>query len=425
VKTITQIQFAPAIPTRKRTAAYTRVSSGKDAMLHSLSAQVSYYSDLIQSRADWEFAGIYCDEAVTGTKDRRAEFQRLLADCRAGKIDQVITKSITRFARNTVDLLKTIRELKLLGIDVFFQEQNIHTLSAEGEMVLSILAANAQEQSLRVSENCKWRIRKDFREGKVCGMSMLGYRLHCGRLVIIPEEATLVRQIFVDYLKGMGINAIVRKCLAQGLKMSETGLQKMLRNEKYTGNMLLQKTYVVDHLTKQARINNGELPKYFVENSHEAIIPHEQFEAVQREIQRRAAIHQPHPRAPRAYPLTGLVKCGVCGAGFRHKIVGAAQKYKKPVWICDTFNMRGKEYCANQQIPEDMLLAKVAEAGGFDGLQKIVAVPGTLAFHYNNGNVIELTWQNPSRAGSWTPEMREAARQRAVINAQKRRESQQ
>jgi DNA invertase Pin-like site-specific DNA recombinase len=198
-KTIKKRYYAPIAITRKRVAGYGRVSSGKDAMLHSLSAQVSYYSKLIQSRADWAFSGVYADEATTGTKDNRAELQRLLADCRAGKIDMIITKSIARFARNTVTLLETVRELKLLNIDVYFEEQNIHSLSGDGELMLTILASYAQEESRSVSENCKWRIRRDFAQGRPSASRMLGYHLRDGKFYIIPEEAEIVRRIFADY----------------------------------------------------------------------------------------------------------------------------------------------------------------------------------------------------------------------------------
>ena len=185
-----------ALPKLLRVAAYARVSSAKDAMHHSLSAQVSYYSDLIQKHPGWSYAGVYADEAKTGTRDSRESFQRLIADCKTGKIDAVITKSISRFARNTVTLLETVRELKGYGIDVFFEEQNIHTLSAEGELMLSILASYAQEESLSASENQKWRIRRNFEEGKPWNGTMLGYRYREGTLVVEPGEAEIVRRIF-------------------------------------------------------------------------------------------------------------------------------------------------------------------------------------------------------------------------------------
>ena len=190
---------------RKRVAAYARVSSGKDAQLHSLSAQISYYNNYIGSRGDWELAGIYADEAMTGTKENRPQFQKLLSDCRAGKIDMVIVKSITRLARNTVTLLETARELKALEIDVFFEKENIHTLSTDGELMLTLLASFAQEESRSASENVKWRIRKNFERGIPTGGGLFGYRFKDGMLQVVPEEAEIVKQIFNNFLSGMEI----------------------------------------------------------------------------------------------------------------------------------------------------------------------------------------------------------------------------
>ena len=182
----------PSLPLRKRVAAYARVSSGKDAMLHSLSAQVSYYSEHIQSHPEWEYGGVYVDEALTGTKDDRDGFQRLLADCRAGKVDMVLTKSISRFARNTVTLLETVRELKTLGVDVYFEEQNIHSLSGDGELMLTILASYAQEESRSVSENCKWRIRQKFQQGIPTTTRMNGLKFDHGKVTVISDEAKII-----------------------------------------------------------------------------------------------------------------------------------------------------------------------------------------------------------------------------------------
>lgn len=202
---VTRVAFnVPEIPKKKNVAAYCRVSSGKDAMLHSLAAQVSYYSELIQSHGEWEYAGVYADEAKTGTKDTRENFVRLLSDCRAGKIDLILTKSISRFARNTVTLLETVRELKLMGVDVYFEEQNIHSMSTDGEFMLTILASYAQEESRSASENQKWRIKKNFEEGKPWSSTLLGYRNVNGRFEIVPEEAQTVRMIFDWYLEGLG-----------------------------------------------------------------------------------------------------------------------------------------------------------------------------------------------------------------------------
>jgi len=404
---ITKIQAPPKLPERLRTAGYARVSDGKDAMLSSLSVQVSYFSQKIQSNPAWQYVGVYADEALTGTKDARPEFQRLLEDCRAGEVDLILTKSVSRFARNTVTLLEVLRELSKLGVAVHFERENVWSNTGDGELLLTILASYSQEESRSVSENCKWRIRRDFAEGKSTPCRVYGYRQKGDNFVVVPEEATIVKAIFADYLCGSGILKIRKKLLAQGISFSQGGLKNLLQNEKYAGDLLLQKSFIANHLTKKKLKNTGQLPQYLVENHHKPIIDRVTFDAVQVEMQRRAAQH--HTAPPQAYPFTSLIKCGICGAGFRHKIVS-----KKSVWICATFNTLGREHCTAQQIPEDILTAKAAEAGGLDGLREIL-VPGPFALTFIYGSkTVDLTWQHRSRRDSWTPEMREAARQREI-----------
>lgn len=439
MRKIIKLEGTPQPAKRKRVAAYARVSSGKDAMLHSLSAQISYYNDYIGSRGDWELAGIYADEALTGTKEDRPEFQRMLADCRDGKIDMVITKSLTRFARNTVTLLATVRELKLLGIDVYFEKENIHTLSSDGELMLTLLASFAQEESRSASENQKWRIQKMFEEGRPNTGNMLGYRLVNGTLQIVPEEAEIVRMIFADYLSGMGRNAIMKKLNRMGVPTrfshiwGENAIHRILSNEKYTGDMLLQKTYSLDHISKKKMINHGERPMYYVENSHEAIIDKDTFELVQQELRRRAdKIDIPEPRSM-PYPFTSLLRCGLCGKSFRRKITNAGNKYEKPVWICPTFNNYGKDACPAQQIPETILIATTSEVLGTadwdrETLLEHVAeirVPehNRLTYVFRDGCIQEVTWQNPSRRESWTEEMKQKAREDAMNAAKRRRKN--
>ena len=196
------------ITKRQRVAAYARVSCDKDTMLHSLAAQIDYYRKYITRNPKWEFVGVYTDEAKTGTKDDREQFQRLLSDCRAGLVDMVITKSISRLARNTVTLLATVRELKELGINIFFEEQNINSISEEGELMLTLMASQAQEESLSCSENCKWKIRKGFEKGQPNTCTMLGYRLVDGEITLVPDEAEIVKEIFDLYLSGCGVQKI-------------------------------------------------------------------------------------------------------------------------------------------------------------------------------------------------------------------------
>ena len=409
----------PAAPKLTRVAAYARVSSGKDAMLHSLSAQVSYYNNLIQNHPGWIFCGIYADEAVTGTKDGRGQFQKLLADCRAGKVDLVITKSISRFARNTVTLLQTVREFKNLGVDVYFEEQNIHSLSSDGELFLTILASYAQEESRSASENQKWRVRDKFRNGIPWNGTILGYRYGTDGYVIEPTEAETVRLIFDSYLQGMGLMAIAKMLNAQsrtsryGKPWGKSSIMRVLRNSTYTGNLLLQKTYSENHLTKRTRQNNGEFPKYYIEDAHEAIIPLRQFNAVQEEIQRRAKKHYA-PQPPKGqYPFTGKLRCAGCGKHYRRKVTATG-----PTWICPTYNTQGKAACPSKRIPESTLILVAEEVVGsadaFSGEITEVRVENgnRLVFLHTNGKESVKRWQDRSRAESWTAEMREVARQK-------------
>ncbi len=413
------------IPQIKRVAAYARVSSGKDAMLHSLSAQISYYSDLIQNHSGWQYAGVYADEALTGTKDNRDNFQRLLTDCRAGKIDMVITKSISRLARNTVTLLETVRELKNMGVDVFFEEQNIHSLSADGELILTILASYAQEESLSASENQKWRVRHNFENGMPWNGTVLGYRYNQGTFEIEPEEAEIVRFIFDTYVKGIGATKIANILNQKnvptryGNQWHDTSVMGVLRNYAYTGNLLLQRTYSQSHLTKRMVPNNGELPQYHISNSHEPIIALEQFNAVQELISQRAKKHCPGGQKKHSYPFTGKLQCSICGKNYRRKIVRG-----KAIWICPTFNTRGRAFCASKQIPEETLYAVAAEVLAIDHfdannfLSKITAVrvekDNTLVFCISNGTQSVKRWSDRSRKQSWTADMKELARQKEL-----------
>lgn len=408
----------------KRVAAYARVSSDKDAALHSVSAQISYYNELISNHPGWDFAGIYADEGITGTKDARPEFQRLLEDCRAGKIDMVITKSITRFARNTVTLLSTIRELKSLGVDVYFEKENMHSVSGTGELMLTLLAMYAEEESRSASENQKWRIRKMFEEGKPNSGRMLGYFLKEGQLTIISEEAEIVRRIFKDYLSGIGRLAIAKKLNQEGIKTirgnqwREGNIYRILRNEKYTGDMLLQKTYIKDFRTKKGVINKGERRRYFVENSHEAIIDKDTFAKVQAEIERRQKCIK-LPEKQQKTQFSGLVVCASCGRHFNRRIANATTKYAKPAWICSTFVTQGKSVCNMKQIPEPILISKTEEALNLETLENInlkkylsaiVCDRNQLTYVFKDGKTKTLPWESLSRKYSWSAEMKEWAR---------------
>ena len=404
------------MPKKKRVAAYARVSSGKEAMLHSLSAQVSAYSSLIQKTPGWQFVKVYADEAVTGTKDSRAGFQQMLANCRAGLVDMVLCKSISRFARNTVTLLETVRELKDLGVDVYFEEQNIHTLSAAGELMLTILASYAQEESRSVSENMKWRVKKNFQEGKPWNGTVLGYRYEDGQYVIEPQEADTVRRIFALFLSGKGVRTIAKMLNAEcvptryGNSWSKNSIMRVLRNYSYTGNLLLQKTFRADHLTKRDAVNQGKLPQYHVAGSHEAIISMEDYLAAQDELQRRADKYAPPGKVyTNRYPYSGLITCGCCGARYTRKVTHGG-----PVWICRTYNTQGKGVCPSKQIPEKALNTLTEDIALEDLAAIRTEAENRLVFLYKNGTTQEACWQDRSRAESWTPEMKAEARAREL-----------
>lgn len=417
------VNHAPKMQKLRKVAAYARVSSGKDAMLHSLSAQVSYYSDLIQKHSDWQYAGVYTDEAVTGTKDTRPEFDRLINDCRNGKVDYILTKSISRFARNTVTLLSTVRELRDAGIGIYFEEQRIDTLTVEGEFLLTVLASYAQEESRSVSENCKWRMRKKYEKGQPHTCEMLGYHLENGQIVITPDEAETVRRIFSLYLEGYGKMMICKILNADGVTshignpLRPSSIDIVLQNEKYCGDLLLQKSFISDHITKRKVINNGQLPKYFVENNHEPIIDKTTFQTVQDEIKRRTELFG-NSDTPVFSVFTSKIRCGICGKNYRRK-----PNCGHWHWTCGTYLTLGKAACPSKRVPEVALKNVCREVLGMNEFDEetfaekvdhITALPGNvLRFTLRSGTELETVWKDHSRRDSWTDEMKAAARERS------------
>lgn len=425
-KRIIKIEVQPKLQKKTKVAAYARVSTGKDAMLHSLAAQVSYYNKMISEQTGWEFAGVYADEALTGTKDTREEFQRLISDCKAGKIDMVIVKSISRFARNTFTMLKTVRELKALGVDVFFEEQNLHTLSAEGEMVLTFLASFAQEEARSNSENIKWKIKKDFEKGILWGSkNMYGYKIVNKKFILIPEQAELVRRIFKMYLDGCGVQMIANILNNEGLrtlkeaKWNKSTILTMITNENYTGRLVLQKTYREDYLSKKTKRNKGEKDMYVIDDNHEPIISIEDFQMAQELRKQRYELANKKEYSSERNRYTSLIRCGVCGANFKR-----GNRSKKKVWLCLTYDTSGKNECASKSIPEEILNEVTSQVIGVDELTDdlvqtridyIEAFNGNkIVYHFKDGTVQDIYWKDRSRSESWTPEMKEQARQRAL-----------
>ena len=409
-RNVQKVKFPPVAPKRKRVAAYARVSSGKDAMLHSLAAQVEYYSNYIRRHPGWEYVGVYADEAKTGTKDSREQFQQLLADCKAGKIDHILTKSISRMARNTVTLLETVRELKALGISVYFEEQNIDTGTDDGELMLSILASYAQEESLSASENQKWRVRQNFENGQPWRGFMLGYRYKDGQYIVVPEETEIVRSIYADFLDGKGVTAIMKRLNKQGILTQQgftwhkSAITRVLKNYTYTGNLLLQTKFRENHLTKRTLVNRGQLPQYHATDTHEPIIDIDTYNAVQLEMHRRAQKYGKRQTSGK-YPFSGMVTCAGCGKHYRRKVTATG-----PVWICSTYNTLGKVACSSKAIPESTLMETAATVSATGEITAVTAHnDNTLEFTLADGTVTVKQWQDRSRASSWTPEMRAAA----------------
>lgn len=418
--------LVPTLPSRKRVAAYARVSSDQDASLHSLSAQISYYSSYIQKNKGWAYAGVYADGAVTGTKENRSEFQRLIRACRDGHIDIILTKSISRFARNTVDLLKTVRELRDLQVEVYFERENIRSMSGDGELMLTILASFAQEESRSVSENCKWRIHKRFANGELVNLRFLyGYCIEKDRIEISPDQAAIVRMIFRDYISGMGSGRIAKKLQKLGIPAMQGGewrserVLEIIKNEKYTGNALLQKRFVADHLTKREVSNTGQLRKFFAEDTHPAIIDAETYEWANKIREQRRLAYRIDHKEQKQYPFTGIIRCGLCGKNYHRRSTGGYQS-----WICPTYQKEGKAFCPSKRIPEAILMTTTAEVlhiKMFDEhifadkvAEILVQSANVLTFVFYDGHNVQKVWFDRSRSVSWTADMRDFARQRTI-----------
>ena len=360
-------------PKKKRVAAYCRVSTDQEEQLSSYEAQVKYYTAYIEGNPEYECAGIYADEGISGTNTKKREqFNRMIEDCKARKIDMVITKSISRFARNTLDTLTYVRLLKDLGIEVFFEKENIKTLDSKGEVLLSILSSLAQDESRSISENSTWGIRRRFEQGKlhINHTKFLGYdKDKNGNLVINPKQAKIVKRIYEDFLDGKGANRIARDLENDGTlnwngkaKWYEGSIRKMLTNEKYKGDALLQKTYTVDFLSKKRAENNGQVPQYYVEDSHPAIIDKEMWEAVQLEMERRRNFAlengiQKLEYATTDNPFAGRVICGSCGKAFGRKVWNSTDdRLRRIIWRCNgKYVEKGKKGCDSRHIDDGVL----------------------------------------------------------------------
>lgn len=347
---------------QQRVAAYCRVSTDSEEQLTSYTTQKKVYTEMIAARTDWEFAGLYADEGISGTRaDKRPEFKKMINDCLSGKIDYIITKSVSRFARNTVDCLDHVRILKSRGIGVLFEEQNIDTLKIDSELYLVIYAGFAQSESESMSKNITWSYRKKFEDGNSIFMykKLLGYRKgEDGMPEVVPDEAAIVMRIFNMYLAGETpprISAVLKaehtEIPGKNLSFSSSMIANVLANEKYCGDSILQKTVTVDCISKTRRKNTGEAPMYYVQNSHPAIISRDTFHKVQEELIRRKTVA---PKSTKSsitstgkysrFALTDVLICGECGSRYK-RVTWTAYKQKRVVWRCINRLDYGKKYC--------------------------------------------------------------------------------
>lgn len=361
---------------KTRVAAYCRVSTDSEEQETSYEAQVSHYTEYIKSKPEWQMVEVYADDGISGTNTaKRDEFNRMIADCEAGKIDLILTKSISRFSRNTLDCLKYTRKLKALNIAVFFEKENINTLDSKGEVLLTIMASLAQQESESLSANVRMGIQYRNQQGKVQINHnwFLGYTKDVdGNLVIDPEQAEIVRRIYREYLEGASFLQIKRSLEADGipngaghLKWHESNIHQILTNEKYIGDALLQKTYTVSILDKKRAANNGEMPKYYVEGNHEAIIDRDVFMKVKAEIARRANLNPDGKRRiySSKYALSGMVFCGHCGDIYR-RVKWNNRGCKSTVWRCVSRVLKGKMDfdCPARTVKEEVLQGAIVTA---------------------------------------------------------------
>ncbi|MCD8054609.1 MAG: recombinase family protein [Lachnospiraceae bacterium] len=354
---------------KRKVAGYARVSTDHDDQFTSYEAQIDYYTNYIKARDDWEFVEVYTDEGVTGTSTRHREgFKRMIADALDGKIDLIVTKSVGRFARNTVDSLSTIRQLKENGTECYFEKENIWTFDGKGELLITIMSSLAQEESRSISENCTWGQRKRFSDGKVTipFKRFLGYeRGPDGNLVVNPEQAVTVRKIYQLFLEGKTPCGIATQLTREGIKSpagrdkwNPSAVKSILSNEKYKGDALLQKTFTTDFLTEKTKVNEGEVPQYYVENNHEAIIDPETFELVQRELARRTRGKNRHSGI---YIFSGKIKCGECGSWYGSKVWHSNDKYRKVIWQCN-HKFDGDVKCGTPHLTDEEIMEKFVSA---------------------------------------------------------------
>ena len=369
-------RFDPVVSNRtekKRVAAYARVSTDNEEQISSFDAQMDYYTRQIKSNPDWEYVEVYTDEGISATSTKKRDgFNRMIADALIGKIDLIITKSVSRFARNTVDTLTTVRQLKEKGVEVYFEKENIYTMDSKGELLITIMSSLAQEESRSISTNVTWGKRKSFADGKVSLPygHFLGYEKgEDGLPKIVEKEAKVVRKIYKLFLEGKTPSGIARNLTTSNIPTpasknvwQPSTVLSILKNEKYKGDAILQKTFTVDFLTKKKKINEGEITQYYIENSHPAIISPEVFDFVQHELMKR--------KNGKGYKtsgscFSGKIVCDDCGSYYGSKLWHSTNKYRRTIWQCN-HKFRNDNKCKTPHLYENKI--KEAFLGAFNSI---------------------------------------------------------
>ena len=420
-----RVAAPPQSARARKVAAYARISMENDRTPKSLSAQISRYSELIQSTPGWEYAGVYADSGISGTTTNRPQFRAMLAAARSGQIDLILTKSISRFARNTVDLLETIRALKTFGVKVRFEKENISTFSADGELVLTLLASFAQAKSEQISQNVKWRVRKGFEQGKANGFHLYGYTdsADATDVEIVEAEAEVVRWIFAQYMVPTSCEAMAAQLIADGRpphhlasnKMPGEWVRHILKNPSYTGDLLLGQWATPEGKPGRAVRNTGEHPMYLVEGAIPAIIDHDTFTTVQAEIARRRDLGARANWSIDTVAMTSKIKCAACGCSFVRTVRKPRTRNAIATghWICTERKKGRTTSCGTSEISDTALKTFIASILGIDEFDDDVFtaridhidVTGKdhYTFHYTDGTTSSHTWRPNLKKSSWTP----------------------
>ncbi|MBQ8541798.1 MAG: recombinase family protein [Clostridia bacterium] len=362
-------RLSAIVPTRRRVAAYARVSTDSEEQQTSYKAQVDYYTNYIARNPDWEFVEVYTDEGISAVNTKKRNgFNRMIKDALDGKIDLIVTKSVSRFARNTVDSLVAVRNLKNKGVEIYFEKENIYTLDSKGELLITIMSSLAQEESRSISENVTWGQRKRLADGKVTMpySSFLGYKKgEDGIPEIVPEEAEIVRLIYKMFIEGKTVNAIAKHLTKANIPTPRgkytwqtSTIESILTNEKYKGAAILQKKFTVDFLQKKMKVNEGEVPQYHVTESHPSIIPPEEWEIVQAEMKVRKSKGKHHNSLS---PFSAKLVCADCGEFYGSKVWHSNSKYKRTIWQCNK-KFKGDKKCTSLHLYEEDIKRLFIEA---------------------------------------------------------------